>query len=201
MCPESKWGWGGGNRLSRKQPAGKKPSPLSTLANGSVCLGLVSSLGLGEWWKWKSSESQIQGRGSRNKLACPHVHNQQLPGCAGAVGLRGLGHGHDQTALHQHREVWVHGQGGLDHHSTVYLLIFSAELRSVLKIVSHQSRTSCSWQHSCSLPRDHLNLSNPHSISRRASYPLDHSYHLQQAPDGRSSSFPFKTSSWRQVST
>lgn len=95
---------GGGNQLSRKQPAGKKPSPLSTLANGSVCLGLVSSLGLGEWWKWKSSESQIQGRGSRNKLACPHVHNQQLPGCAGAVGLRGLGHGHDQTALHQHRE-------------------------------------------------------------------------------------------------
>lgn len=48
-----------GNRLSRKQPAGKKPFPFSTLANGLVHLGLVSSLGLGEWWKCKSCESQI----------------------------------------------------------------------------------------------------------------------------------------------
>lgn len=76
-----------GNRLSQKQPAGKKPVPFSTLANGLVHLGLVSSLGLGEWWKCKSCESQIQGRGRRNNLGCPRVHNQRLSGYAGAVDL------------------------------------------------------------------------------------------------------------------
>lgn len=69
------WGVRRGNRLSRKQPAGKKPFPFSTLANGLARLGLVSSPGLGQWWKCKSLESQIPGRGRRNKLGC-HRHNQ-----------------------------------------------------------------------------------------------------------------------------
>lgn len=129
----------------------KKLSPLSTLANGSVCLGLVSSLGLGEWWKWKSFESQIQGRGSGNKLAAPHVHNQQLSGCAGAEGLQQAGPWpRPDCAPSGQRRVWVPGQSGLDHYSTIYLLILGVELRSVLKLVSQQPRTSCSWQHSCS---------------------------------------------------